>query len=206
MKEHVPSRVTWNRMTDQNKSFIPNSIDVTHIIVVSHLPFHHLQPKFWCVVYSILCYPVFSVTVAMFLRKAGSGRGRSARPCALLGITQRSRRGLENTGRPTLCSFQIMQDKGKTLQFTLNLNFQFDSVRPKVSVNELFSQTWWVSTVGLWQDRGGLRLALLPWPRQGLADHLHNCPAHPRYSRRRCPPAPTHHSGDAACPRGVVRR
>ena len=49
--------------------------------------------------------------------------GGSARPWFFLVITQRSGRGVEKTGHPTLWSFKIMQEKRKTLPFRLSMNF-----------------------------------------------------------------------------------
>lgn len=60
-------------MANKNKLFIPNSIDVTHTIVVSHLLLFTFTRDSGIFLYEILYYNIFFMAVAMSPMKAAIG-------------------------------------------------------------------------------------------------------------------------------------
>lgn len=93
-------------MANKNKLFIPNSIDVTHTIVVSNLLFYHLHPRFWYIfVWNFVWQYIFHGCSNV------SNEG-SYWKWVLIVILQRGRCGVAKTGHHTSCSLKIMQEKG----------------------------------------------------------------------------------------------
>lgn len=65
--------LAWSRIANKNKLFIPNSIDFTHTIVVSHLLLFTFTWDSDTFLYEILYYNIFFMAIAMSPTKAAIG-------------------------------------------------------------------------------------------------------------------------------------